>query len=264
MERDAMEPKALPPLDVEALRRGLAGLRLGQPLIYLPAIGSTNTYAGELAQAGVAEGALVTTDDQTAGRGRVGRVWKALPGQQLALSLILRPTFPPHFLVMASALAVAQAIEAVAGVRPDIKWPNDVLLGGRKVCGILIETSEGVAVLGMGVNVNGALDDDPELATRATTLAAFVGHVISREALAVEILRRLDARYLDLLEGGPQARRTLRADWRERLVTLGRRATIHQREATLAGVAEDVDDDGALLLRQDDGRLTTVLWGDVE
>ena len=259
-----MKQDALPPLDVEALRRGVAGLRLGQPLIYLPAVGSTNTYAGELAQAGAAEGALVTTDDQTEGRGRVGRVWKALPGQQLALSLILRPTFPPHFLVMASALAEAQAVEAVAGVRPDIKWPNDVLLGGRKICGILIETSEGVAILGMGVNVNGALDADPELATRATTLAAFVGRSISREALAVEIIRRLDARYLDLLEGGQQARRTLRADWRERLVTLGRHTTIRQREVTLQGVAEDVDDDGALLLRLDNGRLTTVLWGDVE
>ncbi len=109
-------------LDVEALRRELAGGRLGQPLFYLPAVGSTNTWAAELAHAGAAEGTLVTTDDQTAGRGRVGRVWKALPGQQLALSLILRPTFAPHFLVMASALAVAQAIEVIAAAaRPDAR-----------------------------------------------------------------------------------------------------------------------------------------------
>ncbi|HEX8995962.1 MAG TPA: biotin--[acetyl-CoA-carboxylase] ligase [Ktedonobacterales bacterium] len=251
-------------LDVEALRRALEGLRLGHPLVYLAEVGSTNTHAGELARAGGAEGTLVTTDHQTAGRGRVGRTWKALPGQQLAMSLILRPAFPAHFLVMASALAVAEAIEAVTGARPDIKWPNDVLLGDLKVCGILIETSEGVATLGMGLNVNGSLADDPELAARATTLADALGQPVSREMLAAEILRRLDARYDDLTQGGAAARRTLRAEWRDRLITLGGRATIRQREQTLEGVAEDVDDDGALLLRLDDGRLTTVLWGDVE
>src|SRR5487761_1940760 len=256
------EPSAI--LDTERLRRDLAGLRLGQPLIYLPEIGSTNTYAADPARTGAIEGTLVITDHQTAGRGRVGRVWKALPGQQLALSLILKPSFPPHFLVMASALAVAQAVEAVTAALPDIKWPNDVLLDGRKVSGILIETSEGVAMLGMGVNVNGALDSDPELATRATTLAAALGHPVSREALAAAILQRLDARYHDLLTGGATARRNLRAAWRERLVTLGRRVTIRQREVTLVGLAEDVSDDGALLLRLDDGSLTTILWGDVE
>lgn len=259
-----MMSERLEPLDVAALQHALVGQRLGQPLIYLPEVDSTNTYANELARTGASEGTLVTTDHQTAGRGRVGRVWKAMPRQQLALSLILRPTFPPHFLVMASALAVAQAIEQVTGARPDIKWPNDVLLDGRKLCGILIETTDGVATLGMGVNVNGSLDDDPELAARATTLASATGHAVSREALAAEIIRRLDARYHDLLEGGAPARRTLRAEWRARLVTLGRRTTIHQRETTLIGLAEDVDDDGALLLRLDDGSLTTVFWGDVE
>ncbi|HZC04301.1 MAG TPA: biotin--[acetyl-CoA-carboxylase] ligase [Ktedonobacterales bacterium] len=252
------------PMDVEALRRGLAGLRLGTPLIYVGEMGSTNAYAGELARDGAAEGTLVTTDYQSAGRGRVGRVWKERRNQQLALSLVLRPSFPPHFLVMASALAVAQAIEAVTNLRPDIKWPNDVLISGRKVCGILIETSAGVAVLGMGVNVNGSVDADPELASRATTLQATRGQPVSREALAVAIITRLDARYGDLLEGGAEARRALRESWRERLVTLGRRAIVRQRDATLAGLALDVDDDGALLLRLDDGRLTTVLWGDVE
>jgi BirA family biotin operon repressor/biotin-[acetyl-CoA-carboxylase] ligase len=259
-----MEQKTFAPLDVDALRCALADLRLGRPLIYLPAVGSTNTYAGELAREGAAEGTLVTTDHQTAGRGRVGRVWKALPQRQLALSLILRPTFPPHFLVMASALAVAQAVEAVTAARPDIKWPNDVLVAGRKVCGILIETSDGVAVLGMGVNVNGALEGDPELAARATTLAEALGRPVSREALAEAIIRRLDARYTDLLAGGVSAQRTLRLAWRERLVTLGRRATVRQRETTLEGLAEDVDDDGALLLRLDEGRRSTILWGDVE
>ena len=252
------------PLDVVALRQGLSGLRLPMSVIYVEEIGSTNTYAGELVRQGAAEGTLVTTDFQTEGRGRVGRVWKERRNQQLAISLVLRPAFPPHFLVMASALAVAQSIEAVTNLRPDIKWPNDVLLGGRKVCGILIETGEGAAVLGIGVNVNGSLEDDAEIGQRATTLQATLGRPVSRESLAVQILRRLDARYGDLQDDGVAARRALRSAWRERLLTLGRRTIVHQRDATLEGLAQDVDDDGALLLRLDDGQVVTVFWGDVE
>ncbi|HEV8191104.1 MAG TPA: biotin--[acetyl-CoA-carboxylase] ligase, partial [Ktedonobacterales bacterium] len=159
------------PLDVTALEAATGALQLGRPILYYPALGSTNTQAMQLARGGAAEGTLVTTDHQTSGRGRVGRTWLSLPYQQLAFSIVLRPTFPPHFLVMACALSVAEAIEEVAGLRPEIKWPNDVLLGGRKVCGILIETSGESAVLGIGLNVNGSLAGYPELAARATTLA---------------------------------------------------------------------------------------------
>ncbi len=251
-------------LDVEALRRDLRGLLLGNPLLYTPAIGSTNTRATELARAGAAEGTLVTTDEQTAGRGRVGRQWKSLPGQQLALSLVLRPLFPPHFLVMASALAVAEAIEAVTGLETAIKWPNDIQIGGRKVCGILIETSDGFAVLGIGLNVNGSLADDPELSTRATTLATEVGKNVSREALLTELLWRLDALYATLQTAGDAGRASIRDAWRARLVTLGRHVTTHQGATEISGVAEDVDADGALMLRRDDGTRQAVTWGDVE
>src|SRR5262249_10040531 len=251
-----------PRLDIAALEAALQGLRLGAPLVYFPAVPSTNTHAARLAQEGAPEGTLVTTDDQTAGRGRVGRAWRSLPGRQLALSLVLRPTFSPHLLVPASALAVAEAIEAM-GLVATIKWPNDVQVDGRKVCGILIETSPGYAVLGIGLNVNGSLADDPELTSRATTLADVAGYEIAREALAGVLLRRLDALYAALSTGGEQARVALRATWRARLVTLGRRITIVQQEETLTGVAEDVDANGALLLRMDDGELHTVTWGDV-
>jgi BirA family transcriptional regulator, biotin operon repressor / biotin---[acetyl-CoA-carboxylase] ligase len=252
------------PLDVTALEAALAGLRLGTPLLYFPALPSTNTHAAELARGGATEGTLVTTDDQTAGRGRIGRTWKSLPGQQLALSLVLRPTFPPHFLVMAAALAVAEAVETVTGLRTAIKWPNDVQVDGCKVCGILIETSPGYAILGIGLNVNGSLGDDPDLAARATTLADAARHDHSREALAAELLRRLDALYAALAAGDAAARATLRMAWRARLATLGRRITVAQHDASLAGVAEDVDADGVLLLRLDDGTLRPITWGDVQ
>jgi BirA family transcriptional regulator, biotin operon repressor / biotin---[acetyl-CoA-carboxylase] ligase len=252
------------PLDVEMLRTALRDRRLGNPLVYVPAIGSTNSYAADLAREGAAEGTLVTTDDQTAGRGRIGRAWRSLPGQQLALSLVLRPPFPPHFLVMASALAVAETVECVTGLVTGIKWPNDVQVDGRKICGILIETSPGFAILGIGLNVNGSLASDAELATRATTLAEALGHPLSREALAVELLHRLDDLYTLLLTRGEEGRRGLREAWQQRLVTLGRRVSLLQGEHRVTGIAEDVDADGVLLLRRDDGVLQPVTWGDVE
>jgi len=259
-------------LDVAAVREGIAGLRLGQPLIYFPAIGSTNTYLMGRAREGAAEGTLVTTDDQTAGRGRMGRVWKALPGQQLILSLLLRPSFPPHFIMMASALAVAEAIERETGLVATLKWPNDVLVHGRKVCGALIETGEGAAVVGIGLNVNGSLADDPELATRATTLADELGGAtVSREALASALLTRLDALYHTLQTDGLAGRQAVRDAWRARLSTLGQRVVIRQGAAspadgptTLTGLAEAVDADGALTLLTDDGQRHTITWGDIE
>src|SRR5258708_2087420 len=179
-------------LDIAALEAALSDVRLGHPLIYFPALDSTNTYAVAQARAGAAEGTLVTTDDQTAGRGRVRPIWRSLPGQQPALSVILRPRFPPHFLVMASSLAVAEAIECVTGLRADIKWPNDVQIAARKVCGILIETGADFAVVGIGVNVNGSLADDSELATRAMTPQEATPHPLSRATLAADTARALD------------------------------------------------------------------------
>ncbi|WIG61595.1 MAG: Biotin operon repressor / Biotin--protein ligase [Ktedonobacterales bacterium] len=251
-------------LDTEAVRAGVRELRLGSPLLYFPSINSTNTYAASLARGGATEGTLLVSDDQTAGRGRIGRIWKSLPGQQLSFSLVLRPAFPPHFLVMASALAVAEAITAITSLETGIKWPNDVQVDGYKICGILIETSPGYAILGIGINVNGSLRDDPELAARAITLADAAGHDISREDLLIAILCRLDTLYSSLTSGGDPAWQGLRSDWRARLVTLGRRITLLQGEHTVTGHAEDVDANGALLLRLDGGVLQTVTWGDVQ
>lgn len=263
-EHDMRAGGAVAPLDVADLQARIAGLRLGNPLLYFPAIGSTNSHAVALARDGAAEGTLVTTDDQTAGRGRIGRVWKSLPGQQLALSLILRPTFPPQFLIMASALAVAETVGDLVETAPAIKWPNDVLVAGRKVCGILIESSGEFVVLGLGLNVNGDLTGDPELAARATTIAEVAGHAISRELVAGALLTRLDTLYFTLQTGGEEARRGVWEAWRARLMTLGRQVTLRQGEREVTGFAQDVNADGALLLRLAGGALQTVTWGDVE
>jgi BirA family biotin operon repressor/biotin-[acetyl-CoA-carboxylase] ligase len=230
-------------------------------------IGSTNSYAADLARSGARDGTLVLTDAQPEGRGRVGRRWRSMPRQQLLLSLVLRPPFPAHLLVMAAALAVADAIAAVAGVWAEIKWPNDVLYGDRKLCGILIETgtsdTSAYAVLGIGLNVNGSLESDAELAPSATTLATAAGHAVTREDLVVALIQRLDAHYDALSTGGAPARAALRDAWRARLVTLGHVARITQGDMVLEGVAEDVDEGGALLLRLPSGEQRIILWGDV-
>ena len=251
------------PLDVARLTHALSFQRLGHTIQYFPALPSTSTYATELARAGAPEGTLVTTDDQTAGRGRIGRVWKSLPGQQLSLSLILKPRFPVHFLVMASAVAVRDAIATVTGLRASIKWPNDVLVGPRKVCGVLIEVVEGTAILGLGINVNGSMANDPDLATRATTLEQVVGHRVSREDVALAVLQRLDRHYADLQTGGHEAQAALRDAWRAHLDTLGAAVTIQQNDEQVRGTAENITPDGALLLRLSDGTLRTITWGDV-
>lgn len=250
--------------DVAWLERALAGTTLGHPLLYFRDIGSTNTEAVALARTGTAEGTLLLTDHQTAGRGRIGRVWQSLPGQQLQFSLILHPTFPPHFLVMASALAVVEAIRVETGLDAAIKWPNDVLIGGRKVAGILIEASGGAVVLGIGVNVNSTLAGWPELAARATTLADATGSQVIREALAAAILTRLDASYADLQQRGEVAQQAIRAAWRGQLETLGRAVVIHQNGGEVRGVAEDVDAGGELIVREANGTRQIITWGDVE
>jgi BirA family biotin operon repressor/biotin-[acetyl-CoA-carboxylase] ligase len=257
----------LAPLDVDALRAAVAPLRLGRPVIYLPAVDSTNTYATSLARAGARDGTLVITDDQPAGRGRIGRKWRGLSRAQVLLSLVLRPNFPPYYLVMASALAVAESVET-AGAAAGIKWPNDVLVDGRKVCGILIETAHDdqgapFAILGIGLNVNGSLRDDPALAAQATTLADVVGHVVAREVLAAAMLSRLDTLYARLRTGGEAGRGAVWEAWRARLLTLGTQVRIAQHAREVVGIAEAVDTDGALLVRHADGGVTSITWGDV-
>jgi BirA family transcriptional regulator, biotin operon repressor / biotin---[acetyl-CoA-carboxylase] ligase len=252
-----------PTLDIETIRSTTRDLRLGQPLLYFPTIDSTSSYVMSRAREGVPPGLLVITDEQTAGRGRVGRSWQSLPGMQLEFSLLLKPNFPFHFLVMASAVAVAEAVETVATIPALIKWPNDIQVDAKKVGGILIETTSDFGVLGIGLNVNGTLADAPRLRSLATTLADAAGHSLSREMVFVELLRRFDQRYADLSMGGSVAQEALHTAWRERLVTLGRRVTVTQGDSSLTGVAEAVDAGGALLLRQDDGMQAVVRWGDV-
>ncbi len=186
----------------------LPGGRLAGPLLAFTAVSSTQAVARRLAAAGAPEGTVVLADHQSAGRGRRGRPWLASPGTALLFSCVLRPALPPSRwpeLTLAAARAVAEGVEATTGVRARVKWPNDVLVGNRKLAGVLAEAVVGPAsfvVLGIGMNVAQRAEEwPPELAGRAVSLAE-LGPAVSREGLLAGVLARLAARYDEFLGGG--------------------------------------------------------------
>jgi len=236
---------------------------VGQRVIYYPSLTSTMEVAKQEAEKGAAEGTVIIADEQTAGKGRLKRVWLS-PKGSIALSIILRPSvvYLP-FLIMVSSLAVAHSIEAVTGLKSQLKWPNDVLVNGKKVAGILIENNVqgdivNYAVIGIGVNVNLKLSDFPEILPTATSLSDELGREVSRLALIRRLLVEIEKLYLALSTGG-----SIYQEWQDNLVTLGRRVHIKSGKTDYEGIAESVASDGSLLLRHPDGSLTKIVAGDV-
>lgn len=234
------------------------GPRLGEPRLTFGSVTSTQDVCRRLGDAGAPEGTLVVADHQTAGRGRRGRAWADVPGRSLLCSVLLRPALPPERwpqLTLAAGCAVAEALEAAAGATPRLRWPNDVLLDGRKVAGILAEAFIGPSpflVLGIGINL--AQHDEewpPHLRGRAVSLAA-AGHEVPRDRLLAALLRRLEAWYARLAAEGFAP---VRAAWRRRGVFGG-----PVRAEGRVGVAVDLAPEGGLLVRYPDGT-TTILRG---
>jgi len=277
------------PLDLEALQRNLQTqfFGIGDRLLYLPTVESTNTLAMQLAYERPEEGLVVLTDSQTAGKGRRGRRWVDVPGCNVLMSILFRPLFPPHILVMITSLAVVDSIADSCQVAATIKWPNDVLIEDHKVAGILIETSHDsngrmVAVAGIGVNVNGSIKELAEHASMqvpltaiATTLESACGHVVSREVFIARLLQYIEKSYFALQQEIAELSvvetvttepfsRLIRERWRSQLATLGRTIVVQQGNSVISGIAEDVDESGELLLRCHSGELVRIAWGDVE
>lgn len=230
---------------------------------------STNDVIEKLAHDGVKEGVVVFAESQTRGRGRLGRKWMSPAGKGLWFSVLLRPELAPQAitqLTVASAAALRRAIASQTGLEPEIKWPNDLLLSGKKVSGILTELSAELdrvkhVILGIGVDVNLNASDFPlELKDTATSLKAEVGRALSRAELAVAILRELDADYARVVNGEFAA---VADEWEAHCTTIGRVIAIRAGDRQVRGRAESLGEDGALLLRSEHGHLERVVGGDL-
>ena len=256
------------PLSIDDLRRARATARLGRRIEYFDSIDSTNTEARRLAAAGAVEGTVVIAETQTKGRGRLGRTWASPPLRNLYLSIVLRPPIAvaeAAQLTLVAGVAVAEAIKESVP-RAAIKWPNDVVIDGRKVAGILTEMEADddrvrFVILGIGVNLNAAPEDFPEeLRDKATALCAAAGRPIDRTAFADRLLSRLDDRYGLFLANGFAAIRPL---WEACSCLTGRAVQIDGAGQRCAGVVTGISDDGALILRDVAGRDVRVVAGDV-
>jgi BirA family biotin operon repressor/biotin-[acetyl-CoA-carboxylase] ligase len=250
------------PIDPQSLGAG----RLRRAVIFFPEVSSTNDEARALAEAGEPEGALVVTDFQTAGRGRMHRTWQAPRGSSLLFSILLRPPIEPSralLPVMAASLGVMEGIRCVCGLGARLKWPNDILMDGKKAGGILCElgldgqTLEYV-IVGIGLNVNFDPRRIEGIPPDATSIQSVLGRPQPRAELLRAILAEIEPRYGKLRCG-----ESLREEWARALETLGRRVKVTLPEEKFTGTAESVEESGGLVIALEDGTRRTVLAGDV-
>ena len=244
----------------------LGGATLGRVFSCHLEVGSTNDVALRAGQDGVPHGTVILAERQTAGRGRLGRDWYSPPGTGLWFSVVLRYALEPAqvwMLTLGAGLAVANAVRDTAGIPVDLKWPNDVRTGGRKLAGVLTEACSDrdrlqLAVVGIGLNVNQDPREFPgDLVDTATSLNIETGSVHRRSAVLANVLRELDAVYSVL---DPDH---IRARWREASTMWGHPVRVTCGDTAVEGIAEDLSPEGALCLRTPDGEVTTVRSGDV-
>jgi len=252
------------------IREGLTTTLLGHPILYHESIDSTNTLAQELALKGAPEGTLVIADEQTSGRGRRGRAWFSPPQSGIWMSLILRPNLPlPHAaqLTLVAAVALSKALTQVTGVQAGIKWPNDILFGKQKCCGILTEMHAEFdqihhLVVGIGINVNVPQEQFPdELTQIATSLQAIKGEPLSRAAVVRAVLHEFEPLYRKYVEEGGFA--GVRDEWKANSITLGREIVAQTARGPITGKALDIDELGVLLIELPSGEIEKIYSADI-
>ncbi|MBF0330927.1 MAG: biotin--[acetyl-CoA-carboxylase] ligase [Candidatus Omnitrophica bacterium] len=256
-------PDLLLPSEVQY---GLETRQFGSQIHHFESIHSTMDEAFRLGLEGAPEGTVVVAETQTKGRGRMGRSWSSPKSKGIYFSLIIRPLLPPSqaaMITLASAIALSEAIEIVSPqLKTGIKWPNDILAGKKKLCGILTELRAETdrvqfVVIGVGVNVN---NTSSQLLPEATSLRVETGGVCDRVRLFQAILRQMEKRYAAFLKQGPLA---VVADWKARSATLGCKVRFLDRGESVVGVAEDLANDGGLWVRLSDGRRIKRVAGDI-
>lgn len=251
-------------LDLAAVESRLRTESLGRRLVYLASASSTQEVARGEAESGAASGTVVVAEEQTAGRGRFGREWVSPAGRNLYLTLVLRPSVRGlRALSIVSPLAIAVAVEEVTGLSPRIKWPNDAIIEGRKLAGVLIENELSgdeirYSLVGIGLNVNMDVERAPGIEEIATSVKRELGAETSREELLAALLNRYEALYQQAATNAG-----VYEAWRARLDTLGRQVRVTFGDQVYEGLAEDVDTDGNLVLRRPDGERLTLEAGEV-
>jgi BirA family biotin operon repressor/biotin-[acetyl-CoA-carboxylase] ligase len=256
-------------LDDTDLRTALRTRWLGRELLVFGRVTSTNDIAVNMARSGVPEGTAIVAEEQTRGRGRLGRSWYSPPGEGLWLSMILRPDIENRqsgTVSLVVALGIARALRDTYGIDAALKWPNDILVDGRKICGILTEAEfagENIefVVVGMGMNVLSKASDFPaglrHLAT-SVLIETFLAHPRSR--VLADVLKSVEEAYEELSARGFGA---LRSDLMNHSMMMGKMVRVMTATGAVEGMASEIDDSGALVLRMENGRMERVLAGDV-
>jgi len=245
------------------VRSGLYTRIIGKRIRFFQELTSTMDTAREYAESKIDEGTVVIAEFQTSSRGRLGRTWVSKRGN-LYLSVVFYPnqiTLP--LIGIVAALAVKRSLLKTTATRPDIKWPNDIMIHGKKVAGILVESvmmadQIKYAIVGIGINISLTLEEMGELGSIATSLNLALGYEVSRENLFRTLLQDLDSLYFDINNGVSPIQ-----EWRESLSTLSQRVSVTHGGSKIEGIAEDVDNLGNLLVRTDSGNLVTLTSGDV-
>lgn len=256
-------------INVDSLQEGLRTKRLGKQLIFLREVGSTNNFAKELASDGVVEGTVAIAEEQTAGRGRLGREWVS-PRGGLYFSVVLRPKLKAGEavrLVFVAELSVVEVLRELYGLKAETKWPNDVLVNGRKVCGILAEMKtkgENVNFVVLGIGVNANFDVKKALPGKlwesVASLQNELGRKVGLEELLRALLEKLDCIYEQFLKEGFSP---VLEKWKNYAGFLGHQVEVASETEKLRGLALDVDYEGALVLRFEDGTMNRVFVGDL-
>ncbi|WP_050615401.1 biotin--[acetyl-CoA-carboxylase] ligase [Bacillus testis] len=257
-------------LSADSIRMNIHSAVFGKNIHYQETIGSTQKTANELANEGAEEGTIVVADEQTLGRGRLARKWHSPKGTGIWMSLLAKPRIPlqqaPQ-LTLLTAVAVVQAIEEVTGLQAQIKWPNDILIKGKKVTGILTEMqaeADGVhsIIIGIGMNVNQVAADFPEeLSDKATSLKIETGLTHSREQIIGEILYKFENLYHIYQSKGFKV---IKALWESYAVSIGKVITATTMNDKIIGIAMGITDEGVLLIKDDKGRVHSIYSADIE
>ncbi|NLK35329.1 MAG: biotin--[acetyl-CoA-carboxylase] ligase [Gracilibacteraceae bacterium] len=243
---------------------------VGRNIVYFDSIDSTTTYAKKRAEDNFQEGTVVIADEQTGGRGRLGRHWVSTKGKGIWMTIMLKPDILPYDgpkLAIAAALAAANAIRNCCQLNAEIKWPNDIVAGGKKLCGILIEMSAEAdvikyIVIGIGINANMDNDDfGQEISSTATSVSIETGKPVSRKALAASVMFEFEQLYKVFIRNG--SIKDFLEDYKSKSTVLGKEVRLISKKEEITGIAMDISEEGHLVVRLADGSLREIMSGEV-